>query len=729
MKTLRFIFLFATLFLFLQAGSFAQKLPNIHILATGGTIAGTGTSTTGSSYRAGQVAINELISAVPELKEIANITGEQIVKIGSQDMSDEVWLKLAHYLNELLQRKEVDGVVITHGTDTMEETAFFLNLTVKSNKPVVLVGAMRPATSLSADGPLNLYNAVVTAGASESVGRGVMIVMNGSILGAHAATKMNTINVQAFQAPNSGALGYVFNGKVHYNQSTDKLHTLQSVFDVTHLDKLPKVGIVYSYSNVEPEALDALITNSYQGIVHAGVGNGNIHKNLFDKLVNASKQGILVVRSSRVPTGPTTLDAEVDDAKYGFVASQELNPQKARILLMLALTKTKDPQVIQNYFNAYPNNIFLTIIFAGIKYLSSLFGCVDNYFPTIVAGVISTDAAIVFTVMTVWKLTHSRKVTFLSIIICTVFLGFNPWIIIPYSDTYVLPFLSAVLYFYCSMKDEKKGYASWIGIVIAASLGIKIKPTVVIALLAIVLAEIFFLRKCQIKEIAAKCLIVAGGTIIVLGLINSLSDAVYDQRNGDAQMTWQHYLMMGANEETYGSYFGVDRERSWGISDPEKRKEMQIEVWRQRISEKGIWGTIKFYMQKLIIANDDGSFAWGWEGNFFGEYRGLHSEFAQKLQSFYYAQDNKMIYNILQSIWVSIQILVCFFAIFFDNRNKRALFIAMTLTGINLFLMIFEVRARYLFMFVPFYITAAMLGLFYMQEKVKMIKDRKCHLQ
>mgnify|MGYP000215815195 FL=1 len=235
----------------------------------------------------------------------------------------------------------------------MEETAFFLNLTVKSNKPVVLVGAMRPATSLSADGPLNLYNAVVTAGASESVGRGVMIVMNGSILGAHAATKMNTINVQAFQAPNSGALGYVFNGKVHYNQSTDKLHTLQSVFDVTHLDKLPKVGIVYSYSNVEPEALDALITNSYQGIVHAGVGNGNIHKNLFDKLVNASKQGILVVRSSRVPTGPTTLDAEVDDTKYGFVASQELNPQKARILLMLALIKTKDPQVIQNYFNAY----------------------------------------------------------------------------------------------------------------------------------------------------------------------------------------------------------------------------------------------------------------------------------------------------------------------------------------------------------------------------------------
>lgn len=353
MKTLRFILLFALISLLAFQEGIAQKLPNIHILATGGTIAGAGSSATGSSYTAGQVAINELISAVPELNEVANITGEQIVKIGSQDMSDEVWLKLAHYLNELLKRQDVDGVVITHGTDTMEETAFFLNLTVKSNKPIVLVGAMRASTALSADGPLNLYNAVITAGAKESEGRGVMIVMNGLIIGAHAALKMNTIDVQAFQAPNSGALGYVFNGKVHYNQSTDKLHTTQSAFDVTGLDKLPKVGIIYSYSNVDSEALDALIANKYMGIVHAGVGNGNIHKNLFSKLTDASRKGILVVRSSRVPTGPTTLDAEVDDNRYGFVASQELNPQKSRILLMLALTKTKDFKVIQNYFNNY----------------------------------------------------------------------------------------------------------------------------------------------------------------------------------------------------------------------------------------------------------------------------------------------------------------------------------------------------------------------------------------
>ena len=353
MKTYRFILFFFILTALSIAQGIAQKLPNIHILATGGTIAGTGSSATCTAYTAGQVAIADLIDAVPELKKIANITGEQIVKIGSQDMSDEVWLKLAHYLNTLLKRPDVDGVVITHGTDTMEETAFFLNLVLKSNKPVVLVGAMRPSTSLSADGPLNLYNAVVTAGSPESIGKGVLIVMNGSILGAHAATKMNTINVQAFQAPNSGPLGYVFNGKANYNQNTDKIHTIQSVFDVSDLNTLPKVGIVYSYSNVEPEALNALIEHNYAGIVHAGVGNGNIHKNLFDKLANASSKGILVVRSSRVPTGPTTQDAEVDDTRYGFIASQELNPQKARILLMLALTRTKDPKVIQTYFNNY----------------------------------------------------------------------------------------------------------------------------------------------------------------------------------------------------------------------------------------------------------------------------------------------------------------------------------------------------------------------------------------
>ena len=140
----------------------------------------------------------------------------------------------------MLKRPDIDGIVITHGTDTMEETAYFLNLTVKSDKPVVLVGAMRPSTALSADGPLNLYNAVVTAAAKESKDKGVLVAMNGLILGAESTVKMNTVDVQTFQAPNSGALGYVLNGQVFYNQVTLKKHTTQSVFDVTHLTSLPK---------------------------------------------------------------------------------------------------------------------------------------------------------------------------------------------------------------------------------------------------------------------------------------------------------------------------------------------------------------------------------------------------------------------------------------------------------------------------------------------------------
>ncbi len=331
---------------------FAQK-PKIHILATGGTIAGTGQSATQSNYTAGQVAIGSLLDAVPQVNDIADVTGEQIVRIGSQDMSDDVWLTLAKRINELLARENVDGIVITHGTDTMEETAFFLNLTVKSDKPVVLVGAMRPSTAMSADGPLNLYNAVVVAASKEAKGKGVLVAMNGAILGAHNVLKTHTLEVETFKSPNSGTLGYIYNGKVFIGESPLKKHTTESVFDVSNLTELPRVGIVYSYSNVEDHALKALIDNDYKGIVHAGVGNGNIHKNLFPVLVDARKKGILIVRSSRVPNGPTTLDAEVDDNQYQFIASQELNPQKARILLMLALTKTNNWQTIQQYFNEY----------------------------------------------------------------------------------------------------------------------------------------------------------------------------------------------------------------------------------------------------------------------------------------------------------------------------------------------------------------------------------------
>lgn len=353
MRTIKRLSTTAILMLFSVMMALAQQKPNIHILATGGTIAGTGASATATNYTAGQVAISSLLDAVPEIKNIANVTGEQIVKIGSQDMNDEVWLTLARKINQLMKDPNIDGIVITHGTDTMEETAYFLNLTVKGDKPVVLVGAMRPSTAISADGPLNLYNAVVVAADKASKGKGVLVAMNGNILGAADVSKMNTVSVETFQSPNSGALGHVLNGKVTYTASPEKKHTTQSVFDVSQLDKLPKVGIVYGYSNIDADMVAPMLENGYQGIVHAGVGNGNIHKNVFPVLTDARKKGILVVRSSRVPAGPTSLDAEVNDAEYQFVASQGLNPQKARVLLMLALTKTNDWKKIQEYFNEY----------------------------------------------------------------------------------------------------------------------------------------------------------------------------------------------------------------------------------------------------------------------------------------------------------------------------------------------------------------------------------------
>ncbi|ELV7526800.1 L-asparaginase 2 [Edwardsiella ictaluri] len=329
----------------------ALALPSITILATGGTIAGGGDSATKSNYTAGKVGVEALVDAVPQLKNIANIKGEQLVNIGSQDMNDQVWLKLAKKINA--ECSKTDGFVITHGTDTMEETAYFLDLTVKCDKPVVLVGAMRPSTAMSADGPFNLYNAVVTAADPASANRGVLVAMNDTVLDGRDVTKTNTTGVETFKSVNYGPLGYIHNGKIDYQRTPARKHTTQTPFDVSKLTSLPKVGIVYNYANASALPVEALVKDGYQGIVSAGVGNGNMYKTVFDALANAAHDGVAVVRSSRVPTGSTTQDAEVDDARYGFIASGTLNPQKARILLQLALTETKNPQQIQKIFNTY----------------------------------------------------------------------------------------------------------------------------------------------------------------------------------------------------------------------------------------------------------------------------------------------------------------------------------------------------------------------------------------
>ena len=325
--------------------------PKIRIIATGGTIAGVSASATSSAYGAGQVGIQTLIDAVPQIKELADVSGEQLVNIGSQDMNDAVWLKLAKRINQLLSG-DYDGVLVTHGTDTMEETAYFLSLTVHSDKPVILVGSMRPSTAISADGPANLYNGVAALVDPSSKGHGVMACMNNQLIDAKSLIKTHTTDCATFKGT-YGEVGYVYNGKPYYIFEPTYKHTTRSIFNVDNLEKLPQVGIIYGYANCSTLPIEAFVKADFDGIVLAGVGDGNFYKDVFDVAVQAQNSGIQIVRASRVPTGPTCLNGEVDDSKYHFVAALNLNPQKARVLLQLALTKTRDWQQIQKYFQEY----------------------------------------------------------------------------------------------------------------------------------------------------------------------------------------------------------------------------------------------------------------------------------------------------------------------------------------------------------------------------------------
>ena len=333
--------------------SLAQTKPNIVILATGGTIAGAAASGTQSAYTSGAVTIDAMLKAVPGIEKLANIKGEQISNVGSQDISFAIMLKLAKRINELLSTPDVDGIVITHGTDTMEETAYFLNLTVKSDKPVVMVGAMRPSTAVSADGPLNLYNAVAVAADPQAKGRGVLVVMNDQIHAAHSLTKTSTTSVQTFMSPLRGVVGVTAYGKNDWYNNPPWKHTSQSEFDISNVTKLPRGDIVFADADMEPDLIDASVNAGAKGIVIAGVGNGNMNKVSVDAAARAVKKGVIVVRSSRVATGMVDRNVEVNDDELGFIASDELNPQKSRILLSLALLKPESSSQIQQSFRTY----------------------------------------------------------------------------------------------------------------------------------------------------------------------------------------------------------------------------------------------------------------------------------------------------------------------------------------------------------------------------------------
>jgi L-asparaginase len=357
MKALRMFTVLATALAFASVACAQTKTtttkPSITILATGGTIAGAAATGTQSGYTSGAVTIDAMVAAVPGIADLATIKGEQISNVGSQDMSFDILLKVAKRINELGKDKSVTGIVITHGTDTMEESAFFLNLTVKTDKPVVMVGSMRPSTAVSADGPLNLYNAVGVAADPNAKGRGVLVVMNDWIHAAHSLTKTSTTAVQTFMSPLRGVVGVAAYGKNDWYHSPEWKHTTKSEFDVANVTALPRVDIVFADMDMSADLIDASVTAGAKGIVIAGVGNGNMNAASVEACGRAAKKGVVVVRSSRVPTGTVARNVEVKDDELGLIASDELNPQKSRILLSLALLKQRSIKDIQELYYNY----------------------------------------------------------------------------------------------------------------------------------------------------------------------------------------------------------------------------------------------------------------------------------------------------------------------------------------------------------------------------------------
>lgn len=326
-----------------------KDLRKVIILGTGGTIAGVGTPGLSTGYFSGGMDIESLITGVPGLKDLAWLVGEQIANVNSDDITQEDWLRLTRRINELAARDDIAGFVITHGTDTLEETAFFLNLTVKTRKPVVITGAMRPATALSPDGPFNLYQAVALASSPEAAGKGVLAVFSDAIYSARDVQKGSTFHVDAFSSDDFGCLGYIRDTKPYFYNAPVKKHTLRSEFDISGISELPKVAISYFHVDADPETLNFQYMKS-DGLIIAGAGNGEMSLLWEQEMRKFEPAGKPIVITSRIHDGIVTLHRPVPSNVF---SGDTLNPQKARILLMLALTRTHDIPSIRKMFEVY----------------------------------------------------------------------------------------------------------------------------------------------------------------------------------------------------------------------------------------------------------------------------------------------------------------------------------------------------------------------------------------
>ncbi len=331
-----------------------RQLPRLRLLATGGTIAGAAPSTTQVvGYDPAVTAVGALLAAVPALAQVAHITGEQVAQVASHDLDTPTLLALARRVNAVLADGACDGVLITHGTNTLDETAYFLNLVVKSSRPVVLVGAMRPGTALSADGPMNLYRAAVVAGCPQAHGRGVMLVMNDQILAARDLHKRDTMTVDAFHAPLFGVLGLVVDDTAHFYKTAARRHTTTSAFDIDGLDSLPRVDIVMGHTDDARTTIDACVAAGAEGIVLAGSGAGAVSAAMAAGVRDAVARGLVVVRTPRGAHGIVTRNMAFNDDAHGTVAGDTLSAPKARMLLRLALTRTRDARAVQRLFDSH----------------------------------------------------------------------------------------------------------------------------------------------------------------------------------------------------------------------------------------------------------------------------------------------------------------------------------------------------------------------------------------
>lgn len=344
------------------------SIPHLLVLATGGTIAGSAPSATQSTgYTAGSIGIDTLLHTLPQATEIVRITGEQIANIDSKDMTEALWLKLRRRIVEAAADDTVDGIVITHGTDTLEETAWFLQLTVNCPKPLVLTGAMRPATALSADGPANLWQALLTAAQPQAAGKGVLVVMNGQVDGARDVTKGHANSPAAFLSPRTGPLGFFAGNRLHWACQGNGQPARTSEFTHPLPSVLPSVKILYGCAGDDSLLIDAAVRAGVKGIVYAGFGNGSLPAGVEPGLSRAQKAGIPVVICSRCQAGAAVPASDGQDRKSGkggveknaqapsgaFLCGGSLSPQKARILLQLALTQTADFSELERIFRDY----------------------------------------------------------------------------------------------------------------------------------------------------------------------------------------------------------------------------------------------------------------------------------------------------------------------------------------------------------------------------------------